>query len=98
VDRPRTSRRVGGARVAPADTGPRNSMDDGGTTDRDFRTQLRTLRADVRADYDAILEAQAKYRGGARREPLLLAMIQKIGLQMMVSYRVMRFFRGIGWT
>ena len=29
---------------------------------------------------------------------VLLAMIQKIGLQMMVSYRVMRFFRGIGWT
>ena len=65
---------------------------------RGFRSELRTLRADVGADYDAILEAQAKYRGEARRAPLLVAMVQKIGLQMMVSYRVMRFFRAIGWT
>ena len=55
--------------------------------------QLRKLFADVRADHQAIVDGDVKYRGGARSTSVLADLVQKIGFQMMVAYRVMRFFR-----
>jgi serine acetyltransferase/GT2 family glycosyltransferase len=58
---------------------------------------LGKLVADLRADHAAMLHADAKYKGRIEGRPRLVRdSIQRIGLQMMLAYRVMRFFRAAG--
>jgi serine O-acetyltransferase len=55
--------------------------------------------ADVAADHEALRRAAEKYKGmvvPASRLPV--DFVQKIGFQMMVAYRMMRFFRTAGLT
>jgi serine acetyltransferase/GT2 family glycosyltransferase len=55
---------------------------------------LMKLVVDVRADHAAVCAADAKYGAVARRGSLLGDLVQRIGFQMMVGYRVMRWLRG----
>ncbi|GJG89220.1 hypothetical protein tb265_44010 [Gemmatimonadetes bacterium T265] len=59
--------------------------------------------ADVCADHDAIRRADAKYKSAAAKAAagparLVPDLVQKIGLQMMAAYRVMRLLRALGLT
>ena len=59
--------------------------------------------ADVCADHDAIRRSDAKYKPAAARAAagparLLPDLVQKIGLQMMAAYRVMRLLRALHLT
>jgi serine acetyltransferase len=55
------------------------------------------LERAVRADHEALQESQAKY-GGREASSFAADGIQNIGFQMMIAYRVMRFFRAAGFT
>jgi serine acetyltransferase/GT2 family glycosyltransferase len=57
---------------------------------------LMKLVVDVRADHAAVCAADAKYGAVARRGSLVGDLVQRIGFQMMVAYRVMRWLRGAG--
>ena len=60
-----------------------------------FAMRFAKMVADVRADHAAIARADAKYSTSVVRRPRLLAdAVQRIGFQMMIAYRVMRFLRG----
>ena len=54
--------------------------------------------ADVRADHDAIRRADAKYQSTPRSPVLMVSLVQRIGYQIMVAYRVMRLFRDLRLT
>jgi len=55
---------------------------------------LAKLAADLRADHAAVLHADAKYKGKISRRPRMTGdLVQRVGLQMMLAYRVMRYFR-----
>lgn len=55
---------------------------------------LAKMRADLEADHRALEEADGKYQAG-RRSPSSLAAsaVQRIGLQMLAAYRLMRYAR-----
>lgn len=61
---------------------------------------FRQFTAAVRADHDAVLRGEAKYgaREGGGGSSLFVDAIKRIGFQMMVVYRIMRFFRAIRFT
>lgn len=53
--------------------------------------------AAVRADHDMLRHYDGKYSQQDRRpEPLVKDVVQRVGLQMMVAYRLMRFFVDAG--
>jgi len=54
--------------------------------------------ADICADHEAVQNADAKYRAGARPLGVLHDAVHRIGCQMMVAYRVMRLCRDLGLT
>jgi serine acetyltransferase/GT2 family glycosyltransferase len=55
------------------------------------------MLADLRLDHAAMLDTDAKYRGAIVRRPRLARdLVQRVGLQMMLAYRVMRFLRAAG--
>jgi serine acetyltransferase/GT2 family glycosyltransferase len=50
--------------------------------------------ADLRADHAAVLRTDAKYKARVQERPSLAGdAVQRIGLQMMLAYRVMRYLR-----
>jgi serine O-acetyltransferase len=57
---------------------------------------LRKLADDVRADHRALLAHDAKYGAHTMSGVFSRDVVQKIGLQMMVAIRTMRFFRDAG--
>jgi serine O-acetyltransferase len=66
--------------------------------ERSIAGQVRKMIAEIRADHDAIMRAEEKYRARERPSSVFMDMVQKIGFQMMVSYRVMRLYDALGWT
>jgi serine acetyltransferase/GT2 family glycosyltransferase len=54
--------------------------------------------ADVCEDHDAIRRTDAKYKAAPKPARLLPDLVQKIGFQMMVAYRVMRLLRDLRLT
>jgi serine acetyltransferase/GT2 family glycosyltransferase len=55
---------------------------------------ITKLVADLRADQAAMLHADAKYRSKVSHRPRLVSdVVQRIGLQMMFAYRMMRYLR-----
>ncbi len=56
------------------------------------RAELRALRAAIRADHDMSLHYRRKYHGEAGRSRLIVDLVRKVGFQMLVAYRIMRFF------
>jgi serine O-acetyltransferase len=63
-----------------------------------FFARVAKCVADIRADQEAIQQSDAKYKthGGAEHRGSLIGdLVQKIGLQMMAAYRVMRTLRDV---
>ncbi|MFL5579730.1 MAG: glycosyltransferase, partial [Gemmatimonadaceae bacterium] len=61
--------------------------------------RLLKVWADLERDFEALRRADAKYRGQGGESPsrrLAFAVVQRIGLQMLAAYRLMRFFRTSG--
>lgn len=57
------------------------------------------LAADIRADHAALEQADERYAAGAKRGAGIVgSAVQRIGFQMMIAYRWMRFLRGSGRT
>lgn len=56
----------------------------------------REFRAAVAADHQAIHATADKYGGATQAGGLLGDMVQKVGFQLLVAYRVMRFFDRAG--
>lgn len=54
--------------------------------------------ADVGEDHDAIRRTDAKYKAAPTPARLLPDLVQKVGFQMMVAYRVMRLLRDLRLT
>ena len=62
-----------------------------------FFARLAKLAADVRADHRALTRADEKYSSAEQRGGRLAGdAFQRIGFQMMIAYRVMRFLWGSG--
>ena len=62
-----------------------------------FVLRFGKMLADIREDHLALRRADAKYKSTARRRGVIGDAVQRIGFQMIVAYRAMRFFRDIGW-
>lgn len=62
-----------------------------------FFARLAKLVADIRADHRAVCRADEKYSSSVRRGGGIVGdALQRIGFQMMIAYRVMRFLWGGG--
>jgi len=62
-----------------------------------FFARLAKLAADIGADHRAVCHADEKYSSSVRRGSGIVGdALQRIGFQMMVAYRAMRFFWGSG--
>ena len=62
------------------------------------RAEWRIFREHVRADHQALTDSDRKYASAVERPTSIMsAGIQRIGFQMMIAYRVMRLYRGIGF-
>jgi serine acetyltransferase/GT2 family glycosyltransferase len=59
---------------------------------------MMKLIVDVRADHTAMRRADATYDPARTPRSLVGDMVQRIGFQIMVGYRMMRFCRGVGFT
>jgi serine acetyltransferase len=66
----------------------------------DRKGPFRGLFSAIRADHNLVVRGDEKYGGKAnvRASSLLVDCFRRIGFQMMVAYRVMRFFRAIHLT
>lgn len=66
----------------------------------DRKGPFRELFSAIRADHNAVVRGDEKYANNpnARASSLLFDCFRRIGFQMMVAYRVMRFFRAIHLT
>lgn len=58
--------------------------------------RVAKLRAEVRADHGAMCDSDAKYGSVPRRRGLARNAMERIGFQLMIAYRLMRFLRGSG--
>jgi serine acetyltransferase/GT2 family glycosyltransferase len=59
-----------------------------------FVLRFGKMLADIREDHDALSRADDKYQADkGRRHNIMADAIQRIGFQMIVAYRVMRYFR-----
>jgi serine acetyltransferase len=60
----------------------------------------RALFSAIRADHNAVVRGDEKYgnKANLRTPSLLFDSVRRIGFQMMIAYRVMRFFRAIHLT
>jgi serine acetyltransferase len=56
-----------------------------------LRSAVSSFAGGLRADHAMIQRSQRKYRGTAEGSPLVADVIQKVGMQLMSAYRVMRF-------
>jgi serine acetyltransferase/glycosyltransferase involved in cell wall biosynthesis len=85
-------RGLGSLRVAMSDFGRYLSGCDG--PELGFVLRWGKMLADIREDHVALCRADEKYKSGApRRHNIVGDAIQRIGFQMIVAYRVMRYFR-----
>ncbi len=81
-------------REAPASPDPARADPDPAAAPRPGA--LARMRAEIRADYEMNRATDAKYGKQTMRGRLLGDSIQKIGLQMMIAIRTMRYFRNAG--
>ncbi|HEY4303881.1 MAG TPA: glycosyltransferase [Gemmatimonadaceae bacterium] len=59
-----------------------------------FLLRFGKMLADIREDHEALTRADDKYQAAkGRRHNVIADAIQRIGFQMIVAYRVMRYFR-----